>query len=260
MEETKQQEQSEPVKSEESKDLAQSNNKPKKTKKRKKWPWILLAVVLALSIGITVLAVWQWNNIMALYYAGKYTPEQLQQMDQANKLQMQQICSKVSNVDITLLPEDIQKLMDEGKLSQQEAIAIMLGKIRWDGKTVVATVEDKTTSTEIAGEPVSRVDEIIGRIYLLRSNYVGKLDSLVAQAWSEYKKGGISKQNLISKYLGIGYGLEGECDGQLEGLLAELSGELSRTGGDLSVIEEIRHTYRSQKSIKKAEMIAKYQK
>lgn len=245
-------------------EISEKENKTKKQKKRKKWPWILLSIFLVLVIGVTILVKWQWNNIVALYYASVYTPEQLQQMQIENEAVMQEICDRVSNVDFSRLPEEAQKMLQAGELSEEDAIAILTGQLVWEEFLEGGTLADGGTEvTESGGDSSnspSRVDEIIAKMYVLRSGYMGKLDSLVSQAWSEYKKGGISKQDLINKYLNIGYGLEGECDGQMEALLTALQSELSRTGGDATLINDIRNTYLSQKSIKKAEIIAKYQK
>ena len=242
----------------------QAGKTMKNKKKRKKWPWILLSIFLVLVIGITLLVKWQWNNVLALYYASVYTPEQLQQMQKDNEAVMQEICDRVSNVDFSRLPEEAQKMLQTGELTEENAIAILTGKLTWEEFIESdALAEEDAEGTEFGGttsDSASRVDEIIAQMYVLRSGYMGKLDSLVSQAWSEYKKGGISKQDLINKYMGIGYGLEGECDGQMEALLTELQTELSETGGDTNLINDIRHTYLSQKSIKKAEIIAKYQK
>ena len=256
----------------EQKDSDKPNKKIKKAKqannhkKRKKWPWILLSVVLILAIGITILVKWQWNNIMAIYYASKYTPEQLQAMQKENEAVMQQICDRVSSVDFSRLPEEAQKMLQTGELTEEDAVSILTGKLQWADVTGDELRQDAVEEGLVESQnpssvqQISRVDEIIAKMYVLRSGYVGKLDALVSQAWGEYKKGGLSKTDLINKYLGIGYGLEGECDAQMEGLLSELQGELSRTGGDATLISDIRHTYLSQKSMKKAEMIAKYQK
>lgn len=236
-----------------------SKNKQKEkeqTKKRKKWPWILLCVVLILAIVITVLVKWQWNNITALYYASKYTQEELTAMQEENEAKMQELCVQVSQIDPSLLPEEAQALLQTGELSEETAIAVLTGQITWE-----EAISGLEKPAEVpTGQIVSRVDEIVAKMYVLQSGYVGKLDSLVGVAWSEYKQGGISKQDLINKYLSIGYGLEAECDAQMESLLSELHSELVRTGGDTNLISEIRHVYQSQKSIKKAEMIAKYQK
>lgn len=227
-----------------------------KPKKRRKWPWILLAIVLILAIGITILVKWQWNNIMAIHYATSYTAEELQKMQEENDRIIKELCEEISQVDLSRLPEEAQELLQSGELSEEKAVAVLTGQVTWE-----EVKEDISAPIEPSqNHQVSRVDDIIAQIYVLRSGYVGKLDGLVIQAYREYKQGGITKQDLINQYVSIGYGLEAECDGKMETLLSDLSNELSRTGGDLGLVDTVRRTYYSEKSIKKAEMIAKYQK
>ncbi len=227
-----------------------------KSKKRRKWPWILLAIVLILAVAITVLVKWQWNNIMAIHFATSYSAEDLEKMREENDRLIRELCEEISQVDLSLLPEEAQKLLQSGELSEEKAVAVLTGQITWE-----EAKEDISAPVEAPHEnQVSRVDDIIAQIYVLRSGYVGKLDGLVTQAYREYKKGGITKQDLINRYVSVGYGLEAECDGKMEALLSDLTNELSRTGGDLSLVDTVRQTYYSEKSIKKAEMIAKYQK
>ncbi len=237
----------------ERKQVEHTNIKPKK---RRKWPWILLSVFLILAIGITILAVWQWNNIMAIHYATSYSVEELQKMQEDNDRVIREICEGLSELDLSRLPEEAEQLLQSGELPEEKAVAVLTGQMTWE-----EAKEDISAPVEASQKnQISKVDDIIAQIYVLRSGYVGKLDGLVSQAWGEYRSGNISKQDLINKYVGIGYGLEGECDGRMESLLSELTGELSRTGGDLSLVDTIRNTYYSEKSIKKAEMIAKYQR
>ncbi len=227
-----------------------------KPKKKRKWPWILLAIVLILAVAITVLVKWQWNNIMAIHYATSYSAEDLEKMREENDRLIQQLCEEISQVDLSRLPEEAQELLQSGELSEEKAVAVLTGQVSWEeAKEDISAPVEPTQNNQ-----VSKVDDIIAQIYVLRSGYVGKLDGLVTQAYKEYKKGGITKQDLINRYVSIGYGLEAECDGKMESLLSDLTNELSRTGGDLALVDSVRQTYYSEKSIKKAEMIAKYQK
>lgn len=227
----------------------------KNLKKKRKWPWILLSIFLILAILIAILVKWQWNNIMAVHYATSYSEEELLKMQEENDQIIEELGNQLSNVDFSALPEEARELLQKGELPEEAAVAVLTGQVSWEeykaGQSVPA---DVTTYSP------GYTDDIIAQIYVLRSSYVGKLDSLVSQAWGEYRSGSISKTDLISKYVGIGYGLEAECDGKMEALLSQLSDALSYQGEDMSVVETIRRTYQSEKSIKKAEMIAKYQR
>ena len=95
---------------------------------------------------------------------------------------------------------------------------------------------------------------------MLRASYTGKIDGLVGQALSDYRAKKGTKSALISRYVSMGYALEGECDAQMEALLSELQTELKRTGEDSSLIGKIRSAYQTEKSLKKASIIEKSQK
>lgn len=132
-------------------------------------------------------------------------------------------------------------------------------------------MDTSETAKEIAGpkkpeqkdtpmKQSSRLQELIAKIYVLRSTYIGRIDALVNQARHEYYQDKSRKSELEGKYLRIGSGMEKECDAQMEALISEIHAELIRTGGDLSLIDEIRSVYAQEKSAKKAALIAKYAK
>ena len=105
-----------------------------------------------------------------------------------------------------------------------------------------------------------RLQELLARVYLLRSSFTGQIDGLVEQAKAEVIASG-NKDNvfaLASKFIGMGNSLEAQCDAQMESLLGEISAELQRTGGDTGIVGEIRSAYENEKSIKKAALLDKY--
>lgn len=106
----------------------------------------------------------------------------------------------------------------------------------------------------------ARLQELLARVYLLRSSFTGQIDGLVEQAKAEVIASG-NKDNafaLASKFIGMGNSLEAQCDSQMESLLGEISAELQRTGGDKGIVGEIRSAYENEKSIKKAALLDKY--
>lgn len=118
----------------------------------------------------------------------------------------------------------------------------------------------KPTQKDTPVKQSSRLQELIAKIYVLRSTYIGRIDALVKQARHEYYQDKSRKSELEGKYLRIGSNMEKECDAQMEALISEIHAELIRTGGDLSLIDEIRSVYAQEKSAKKAALFAKYAK
>lgn len=217
---------------------------------------VLLIVLSVLLIGIGLLVWWQWNNLTAIRYAMQYTAEQKQEMAEKNEAVMKELTETFSGVDFGLLPEEAKTQLSNGELSEETAVAILTGKLTWEEYRAKETTAN---GTQTPVQP-SRVDDIIAKIYVLRASYTGKIDGLVGQALSDYRAKKGTKSELISRYVSMGYALEGECDAQMEALLSELQTELKRTGEDSSLIGKIRSAYQTEKSLKKASIIEKYQK
>lgn len=220
--------------------------------KRKTYCWLIIIVLL---FGILAgICIWQRNNITALWYALQYSVAEQQAMEQETNQVIQQISEQIAGVDFSALPQEAQELLAKGELSEEDAVAILTGKITWE------EYKNNPQAIPSAEESSSRVEEIIAKIYVLRSGYTGKIDDLVNQALTDYRNKQDTKSALISKYVSLGYGLERECDGKMEALLTELTAELKRTDGDMGLVSQIRSAYRTEKSLKKAAIIAKYQK
>ena len=217
---------------------------------------VLLIVLAVLLIGIGLLVWWQWNNLTAIRYAMQYTAEQKQEMAEKNEAVMKELTETFSGVDFGLLPEEAKTQLSNGELSEETAVAILTGKLTWEEYRAKETTAN---GTQTPVQP-SRVDDIIAKIYVLRASYTGKIDGLVGQALSDYRAKKGTKSELISRYVSMGYALEGECDAQMKALLSELQTELKRTGEDSSLIGKIRSAYQTEKSLKKASIIEKYQK
>ncbi len=224
-----------------------SEKAKKKTKRT-----VVLIVVLALVLGIGMLLWSQANNIKALRFA-LYTQEERERLAEKNQEAIDAIVAALPVDPMQDLNEEQAAMYQRGEMSEEEALGIIMGN---DGTK-------KPTSSQ--SKENKRLQELLAKVYLLRSNYVGRLNGLIEEAKSEYiarKKstGKADKATIGSKYISKGSSLESECDGQMEALLGEIKTELERTGGDLSVVEEIRNTYNSEKSIKKADLINQYLK
>ena len=214
-------------------------------KRKKTVILIILAVIIA---GLGALIYWQWNNIEALKYFATYSEEERQNKLDENEKAISDILDGMSGIDISRLSDEAVKMLQNGELTEEEAIAIITNKTTLD--------EIKSGKATLSNDS-SNLENLIAKIYVLRSTYVGKLDSLVSQAYGEYKAGGDSDA-IVDKYIGIASGMEGECDGQIESLLSQIKTELEKTGGDMSLINQIRTTYKNEKSIKKGDLLSKY--
>ncbi len=224
-------------------------------KRNKKWK-ITLCVFLAFVLLLGGLAYWQRENIGALIDSQRYSAEERgKKLAEQEELLLQAFSEQAPGVEIHPLSEEEEKLLREGKLSPDDALQIITGK-----KPSISQAEGEKPQQTKQPEESSRLNDLIGQIYVLRSSFVGQLNGLVAQAKQEYINGGgsVSKGTILKRYMGIAGGLEGQCDGQMEALLSQIKAELEKTGGDLSLIGQIRATYQGEKRAKKAEILNQF--
>ena len=217
---------------------------------KKRYIFIPLALILIFSIS--ALAYWQWENITALKYMLTNSAEETTQMLKENEKVINNIVEKLSDEGISALPEEAVEMMNNGELTEKDAADII------SGKTTIDEVKNKKNNTDEsqANSEPSNISNLVAQIYSLRSSFVGKLDSLIAQAKAEWSAGGVNKKDFISKYIGLGTSLEGQCDAQFESIISQIKEELKRTGGDESIISELKKAYKNEKTAKKASILS----
>ncbi len=233
-------------------------------KKRKTGLTIILVILAVFVAGSSMVVIWQWSNIKAFLYAKQYTQEQRQ--EQLVK-QQQDLQQKVAEMQISLTPltKDEEELLRQGTIDDEDALRIIKGESTVD-VILAEKAEDGGEPTEppkAESTPVQsdgNLQDLLARVYLLRSGFNGRIDGLIAQGKADYvaSKGKESKLSIAQRYLAQGNALEAECDSQMEALIAQIEAEVQRTGGDSSLSNEIRSAYEAEKEAKKAELIEKY--
>ncbi len=211
-------------------------------KKRKIRVMILWVLLLAIVIGIGTLVLLQWNNIQAVWVRFQYSQEERQALLNRSQDDIQKILDDLNLSNVTPLTLEQESLLTSGSLSEEEALQLIMGK------------------EQSGGTDSAALEQLMARIYLLRSTFVGKLDALEAQARQEYieNDGNVVFKEFAQRFLGQGTALESQCDAQMEQILAEMKRELIRIGKDMTLISEIRTTYETEKSVKKAALLEKY--
>lgn len=219
--------------------------------------YIFAPITLAIIFAVSSLAYWQWENITALKYMLTNSTEENSDMLKESEKVINNIVEKLSDEGLSALPEEAVEMMNNGELTEKDAADIISGKITVDE---IKNKNNSTTNTEISNQNTtesSNISNLVAQIYSLRSSFVGKLDSLIAQAKAEWSAGGVNKKDFISKYIGLGTSLEGQCDAQFESIISQIREELKRTGGDESIISELKKAYKNEKTAKKASILSK---
>ena len=134
---------------------------------------------------------------------------------------------------------------------------------RPDATTAPASTTATAATTAEAGRPVQT---IIADIYLLRAEFLNKLDLLIEEGKAEVLEasknvpGLVIDIGVVNRYLDRGEALEKECDSRMKVLLAEMTASLKESGGDLSLVDEARALYVEEKKLYKSELMNKYKK
>ena len=129
-----------------------------------------------------------------------------------------------------------------------------------------ATTEQPESTTEPTQENLqqARIDELIEMVYALRDEYTARLYQIEQNAIAQYRalpeeeKTAERKQEIALAAVDEAYALEKECDARINEICLELGTLLIETGGDLTLLNQIRHVYASEKTAAKNELTERY--
>lgn len=101
-----------------------------------------------------------------------------------------------------------------------------------------------------SGQDAARINELYASLNALRSAAVSQLAALANQAeaeWLSIRDSHPSKKDFVLKYYDQASGLEASYDAQVDAVCNELQYLLNKTGGDPSVVRQIRAEYEAEK-------------
>ena len=253
-----------------------------KGKKKKRTPMIVCAVIGIIIIGIAavvfILYNWQKNNIEALRYAMDYSSDEIADQLEDSDKQTQERLSEIAGVTMRPLTDEEARLLADGEITQEEAVLLITGEATLEAirSGEYLNAEEKSPASESGNDVSSEygrsgenrgsggssggqdvdISSTLAKIYALEGEFTASVESLISQAKADL--GSMSTSELIRKYSGLASSMEGDCDSRLEALLGELESKLDASGGDKSIINEIRDAYNNKKSLKKAELLSKF--
>ena len=253
------------------------NRKSSKKRKKSRIGYIILAIVVVIIAFVGVIAYINRSNIVALYKASRTTNEEIIIKQEENRRRTQEILDSLTNIEIKELSDEVREKLDKGEITREESLDIILGKetiesVMESKEEVVAENKNNESQTKPTVKPAEEKEQnktgnkekIIARIYLLRAEYLNKIDALIASGKASLKKipqsewNMSTKMSLVNQFASQGNALEASCDAKMEQLLGELKAELTRLGESTASIDEIRSAYQEQKQLKKEELFSKY--
>lgn len=207
--------------------------------------------------------IWQKDNITAVVEATKYSDEDIQQQISDSKKTVE---SELEQYDIKGLRDftfEEEEAIRKGQMTVDDAVSKILSEsnVSTDNSQNSALASSNTSGNSDMQNKKSDSSSIISdyavKLYTLKAKYLGEIGNLIDQAKADIKNGASAK-DLMSTYLSKAASLENEADSKVDELLSELRSKLKAIGADTSVVDTMRSSYESEKTLKKSYYISLY--
>jgi len=253
--------------------------------RKRRTAFIVLGVFILCMGG---LATWQWNNISAALSFVRFSQDELEGKLTENDQTIKDVVDEIPNVTIRDVTQEEKDALKEGTLTQEELVQSLIQtnpkqeekpekepeskpapeaskpETKPDSQTEQPTAQPEVTTQQSDYE--KRLNELIAKVYVLREEFLIKLDNTQAAAIADYKAMPAEQRttknvaSLVSRYLSKGLDMEKECDAQIEQIVVEMETLLKANGGDLNIAQTVYDTYVEEKSLKKAWYMAELKK
>ncbi len=243
--------------------------------------YIVLLIILAfLLVVLTIGGVWvykNWNTVTTMYYVFTGKTEQVQTNKVDTDKRAEEAIKDFGIDSIRPLNEEEIEKLKSGELTEEEAIKIVLGKTDEISNTSTSqnsTNSNKDNSTtdkkELTSEEIKQKNDeiasLIGKMYVLKAKFNSELASVESWVHSEYAKyrklyeGEVpssEKMKIGSAAYSKALSLEADCDGQVKGILDNLTVLLKETGQNTNLVSEIQAAYENEKMVAKSLYMSK---
>ena len=229
---------------------------------------IITIVVLACAILIGIVVFFQWNNIKAAQYFVFMDKETLEtKIDENDKVITDALKEYV--IEVPEFSEEELENLANGTTDKEALIDRILNETtpidpEQENKPIDPPItSEKPIPTEvIPPNPVVNNDkaikEQIATMYVLKAQFVGKLEAIVSQTISEFyllpasEQTEKNKQKLVQGKISELSVLESQCDSEVSKVVVTLKELLKEAGKDTSLATDVENAYKEEKSLKKA--------
>ena len=242
---------------------------------------IICGILLILVLCVVGAGVLLRDNIRAVLDGVRYSPEELQTQIEQNDQTIKDAVNIVPDITVRELTEEDKQALKDGSVTAEELIQSMIepqqepqvkppassdAKQPPKQEQPQATKPEEQESTAQVLDYQKQLASLIAEVYVLREEFLIKLDDLMAQAKKDYlalapeERSGTKLTSLASKYFSLAYGLESQCDTRMKGIVARMETLLNDNGADLSIAQSVMDTYLKEKSLKKSWYLAELKK
>lgn len=233
-------------------------------KKMKLWKKILLIILGVIVVGTAAVAVWQRDNLKALYYFMKAdSKDEISKQIESEKKEREKIISEYTGVSVRDFTDEEEQKIISGSMTVEEATKLIREDYEKSKEVKAASVKpansgSKGNSAEKNAEISDMVADNVIQLYSYKAYYLGQLGQIEKAAIADYEKLSsaektlVNKQNIVSRYIGKANALLSECDGKVNSVMDKLKTQLEKNGMETSIIGEISSSYENEKALKKA--------
>ena len=227
-------------------------------------------IYLTLIIIVGSLVIWQWDNVKSVYIGIKETHEQIENRRIENQTALVEDINKLLDEPVRELTEEEKKQVEEGSTALSEVYVKIfeereaLSKSMQEGKK--SSSEKKTEAAEKKRKKDEIISKYMAQIYSLQSEYTARAESTIVQGANYYEsinahpQDPVARAKTITHFTPIVRGIEAECDGRFEKIVAKLQKELEAAKIDTDIVGTIRETYKNEKQLKLSYYSNKYLK
>lgn len=237
-------------------------------------------IICGILLGFVVLIVGAGfllrDNIQVVLDGLRYSAEELEGQLAQNDQVIRDAAQVVPDVTIRDLTDEDRQALKEGTITKEELIQSMLEPQPESLPQQPSAADAPQGQTSVQPDPQAptlqvsdyqkQLAAIIAEVYVLREEFLIKLDDLMAQAKKDYRalapeeRAGTKLTGLVSSYFTKAYNLEAECDARMEEIITRLEALLNENGGDHSIAQTVFDTYLNEKSLKKSWYMAELKK
>lgn len=230
-------------------------------------------IYLVLAIIVGSLAVWQWDVIKGIYIGIEETAQQIEDRRIKNQEKLVEDINQYMENPVREITEEEKKQIESGQTTLPDVYAKIFEEREMESKQ--STIETPVSSGEkdVKSESSSKQknkDEIISKymaqMYSLQSEFTARAEATISQGAHYYEsikshpQDAAARAKTISHFTPVVRGIEAECDGRVESVIANLKKDLEAIGAETDIIRTIRATYKNEKQLKLSYYSNKYLK
>lgn len=226
-------------------------------------------IYLVLIIIVGSLAIWQWDNVKSVYIGLKESHEQIEDRRVKNQTALVDDINKFLDEPVRELTEEEKKKIESGSAALSEVYAKIfeereaLSKSAQVGKTPDPDKKSKLAENKKKDEIISKY---MAQIYSLQGEFTARAEATIKQGARYYEsikahpQDPVARAKTITHFTPVVRGLEAECDGRFNKIVAKLQKELEVAKIDTDIVGTIKETYKNEKQLKLSYYSNKYLK